>query len=77
MKVSVDHIALIHAKNLDANRQVELPDGASVKDLLDQIGIEPEHQKAVVPFINKEKAKRAHALQDGDEVFLSLAIGGG
>ena len=77
MKVTVEHIALIHAKNLDADRHVELPEGASVKDLLDRIGIEPEHQKAVVSFINKEKAKRSHTLQDGDAVFLSLAIGGG
>ncbi len=74
--VQVDHIALIQCPAL-TGKQVELPDQASVSDLLHQIGIQAEHHKAVVPFINQERAKRSHRLKDGDAVFLSLAVGGG
>ncbi len=77
MKVRVEHIALIQCQQLDADSSVQLSEGATITDLLNQIGIAAEHQRAVVPFINSEKAKRSHVLSDGDTVFLSLAIGGG
>lgn len=77
MKIRVDHIALLHCDNLDADKSIELGRTATVTDLLNALGISEEHQKAVVPFINSERAKRTHSLKDGDEVFLSLAVGGG
>lgn len=77
MKVRVEHIALIQCQQLGADGAVELAEGSTVTDLLNLIGISAEHQRAIVPFINSEKAKRTHTLSDGDTVFLSLAIGGG
>lgn len=77
MKITVEHIALIQCENVGPDGQVTLPADATVTDLLNHIGMSPEHQRAVVPFINREKAKRSHGLHDGDSVFLSLAIGGG
>ncbi len=77
MNIRVDHIALIHCDNLTADKSIELPEPATVTDLLNALGISTQHQKAVVPFINSERAKRTSDLHDGDEVFLSLAVGGG
>lgn len=77
MRIRVDHIALIHCDNLAADKSIELAEPATVTDLLSALGISKEHQKAVVPFINSERAKRTNTLHDGDEVFLSLAVGGG
>lgn len=77
MRVQVEHIALIQCNFPEADRGVTLSEGATVTDLLEVLGITPQHQKAVVPFINRERAKRTHVLRDGDDVFLSLAIGGG
>lgn len=77
MKVRVDHIALVKCPNLGADKTVDLNDNATVTDLLNALGMVEEHQKAVVPFINRERAKRNHSLKEGDDVFLSLAIGGG
>lgn len=77
MNVKVQHIALLKCPGLDSSGTVELPDKATVKILLDALGIRPEHQRAVVPFINDQRAKRTHSLQEGDTVFLSLAVGGG
>ncbi len=77
MKIQVDHIALIHCNNLAEDKTIELDEQATVTDLLNALQIAPEHQKAVIPFINSDRAKRNHTLKDGDNVFLSLAIGGG
>jgi len=77
MRIQVDHIALLKCPNLGPDKQVELGEQATVTDLLNALGIREDHQKAVVPFINQERAKRNHSLKDGDEVFLSLAVGGG
>lgn len=77
MKVKVDQIALIKFEKLAADKQVELPDGAKISDLLSQLGVDEDHQKVIIPFVNSERAKRTTALKDGDEVFFSLAIGGG
>lgn len=77
MKVRVDHIALIHCDHLDDDKTIELRENATVTDLLTALDISADHQKAIVPFINSERAKRNHTLKDGDEVFLSLAVGGG
>ncbi len=77
MRIQVDHIALLHCDNLAEDKSIDLAESATVTDLLTALGISEEHQKAVVPFINSERAKRNHTLKDGDEVFLSLAVGGG
>ena len=77
MKVRVDHIALLKCPNLGADKAMDIREGGTVTDLLNALGITEEHQKAVVPFINSERAKRTHTLKEGDEVFLSLAVGGG
>ena len=77
MKVKVEHIALLKCDNLPADREVELPSPATVGDLLHVLGIRPEHHGVIIPFINSERAKRTSSLSDGDEVFLSMAVGGG
>lgn len=77
MKVKVDHVAMLHCDHLPQDGVVELSSPSTMTDLLNALGIRPEHQKVVVPFINSERAKRTSPLNDGDEVFLTLAIGGG
>ncbi len=77
MKIKVEQVALLKCRNVPENGVVELNSSATIGDLLNVIGIRPEHQKVIVPFINRNRAKRTSALEDGDEVFLSLAIGGG
>lgn len=77
MKIHVDHIALIQCPHLGADKIVEADESATVTDILNAIGIAQEHQRAVVPFINQQRAKRNHPLHDGDDLFLSLAVGGG
>ena len=77
MKVKVEHVAMLHCDRLAADGMVELSEPATILDLLNALGIRPDHQNVVVPFINSERAKRTSSLSDGDAVFLTLALGGG
>jgi molybdopterin converting factor small subunit len=54
---------------------VELPDGATVGSLIQQIGL-PESEVKVV-FVNALFRESAHVLADGDEVGIFPPVGGG
>ncbi len=54
---------------------VELPEGATVKDLLDKVGIKAEEAKQV--FIRHRSRPDDYTLEDGDEVAIFPPVGGG
>jgi molybdopterin converting factor small subunit len=54
---------------------VELPDGASLQDLVVLLGIPPEETK--VAFVNARAQELDCVLQPGDEVGIFPPIGGG
>jgi len=53
---------------------VSLDDGASVRDLLAQLGIK---RRVVVALNQDQKPDDSHILQDGDKVTVYTIIGGG
>jgi sulfur carrier protein ThiS len=77
LKIHVEFAALLKVSGLRSGEWMEVPEGFTVSALLSRLDVQPEHQKFVVPFINKEKVKLHHALRDQDRVFLSLPVGGG
>ena len=54
---------------------VELPAGATLQDLVEQLGIPPEETK--VTFVNARAQEMDWVLQPGDEVGIFPPIGGG
>ncbi len=54
---------------------VELSQGTSVKDLIDELEL-PEEQVKVI-FVNGTVRKEDHRLSDGDEVGVFPPVGGG
>ena len=54
---------------------VALPEGASVADLLQQIGVPEEEVKLV--FVNALFREKTHGLSDGDELGVFPPVGGG
>ena len=54
---------------------VELPEGATVKDLLDKLGIKEDEAKKV--FIRHKSRPDDHPLEDGDKVAVFPPVGGG
>jgi len=55
--------------------EVELPDGATLEDLLQQINIPTDEVKTV--FVNGRAQDPSYALQPGDEVGIFPPIAGG
>lgn len=54
-----------------------LPEPATVKDLLAAMGYQPAHAKAILVTVNGQHASPLKKLSDGDEVVLSVMVGGG
>jgi sulfur-carrier protein len=54
---------------------VELPKGGTVGDLVRRLGLPEEEVKLV--FVNGRSRDQDHILEDGDEVGLFPAVGGG
>lgn len=54
-----------------------MPEGATVRDLLLAVGYQPAHVKSILTTVNGEHAAGPKKLHDGDEVVLSVMVGGG
>jgi sulfur carrier protein ThiS len=52
-------------------------DGATVQELLLAIGYQPQHVKTILITLNGQHASHLKKLKDGDEVVLSVMVGGG
>ncbi|HNV69265.1 MAG TPA: MoaD/ThiS family protein [Candidatus Ozemobacteraceae bacterium] len=55
----------------------EIKDGATVEKLLLDLGYHPRHVSAIVVELNGKQTRHTAKLAAGDELVLSLAIGGG
>jgi hypothetical protein len=77
MKIRLEYTGVLEIKGVASNSDVDLPDGASVATLLNQLKVLPEHQKFVTVAVNGAQKKHHHVLQPGDRVLLSLPMGGG
>ncbi len=52
--------------------ELDLPDGATVNDALDQAGIPPDAPFAI--FVNERVAKRSDRLSGGDNVLVNVML---
>lgn len=77
MKVQVEYTAVLHVPHVESGTWVEAPDGVTVAELLQRLGVAPRHVKFVAAAVNGKHVKNRHRLADGDRVLLSLPIGGG
>ena len=55
--------------------EVELPDGATVGQLVNRLGLPADHVRVV--FVNGISRDESHPLSDGDEVGMFPPVGGG
>ena len=55
----------------------EMPDGASVRDLIVALGYKPQHVTTILSTVNGMQASHHAKLKDQDEIVLSIMIGGG
>lgn len=55
----------------------EVAAGATVRDLIVALGYEPHHVTTILTTVNGRQASHHMKLKEGDEVVLSVMIGGG
>lgn len=77
MKIQIEYVAMLDVKGFRSGQAIELPDAATLGDLLDRLNVAPSHRTSVTPFVNDERATLATRLRDGDRVFITLPISGG
>jgi len=79
MEVTVVLYATLIRKNPEGTRNkpfaVELPEGATVKDLVEHLGIKENEAKQV--FIKHKSRPEDFVLEDGDKVAIFPPVGGG
>jgi sulfur carrier protein ThiS len=54
-----------------------VPAGATVRDLILALGYKPHHVMTILTTVNGVQASHHMKLKDGDEIVLSVMIGGG
>jgi len=61
----------------EQSREVEVPDGADVRALLESLGYAPEDMRRVAMVIGGKKVRQDAKLQPGDDIRFVLLAGGG
>jgi sulfur carrier protein ThiS len=77
MKITLEYVAMLKVHGPPSGGTVELPAGATARDLLNQLAIPATHQATVVAYINDTRARVETTLSEGDRVFLAVPISGG
>jgi molybdopterin converting factor small subunit len=54
-----------------------VPEGATVRELIVALGYKPQHVTTILSTVNGRQASHNMRLKDGDEIVLSVMIGGG
>ncbi|SKA74517.1 MoaD/ThiS family protein [Desulfobaculum bizertense] len=75
MKINVKCFATLSTFDPKEPENFEVPDGITVAQLIELLGIEREEVK--IMFINSTHVKDSATIQDGDRVGLFPAVGGG
>lgn len=77
MKVKVRIIGVLKRPRGKDTFELDLPEGAKIKDLLEKSGFDSVHAAHILTAVNGDYKKHFHKLEDGDEVLLSMIVGGG
>ena len=75
MKVAVKLFASLGGKGGTRDQEVEVKEGAGIRDLFEAMDLEITRARAI--FVNARHARPDETLSDGDRVDVFPAIGGG
>ncbi len=77
MKVKASFYGPIKRPWPEQSREVEVPDGADVRALLESLGYVPEDMRRVAMVIGGKKVRLSTQIQPGDDIRFVLLAGGG
>ncbi len=77
MKISITFPATLKIEGVKNGSHLEIEQETSIEDLLTKYNISKEHQRYIIPFVNREQKKISYVLQENDALKLFLPVGGG
>jgi len=73
----VEIVGVLRKPEGKSNLTRELPEESTIRDLLVKLGYRDGHFRFIIPVVNGEHRPLEFKLSDGDEVVLTLPVGGG
>ena len=77
MEIKLSFVGWLRFGDLKSGDRIQVESGTAVSDLLTQFEVDPKKQRYIKPFVHNEEVRQTHVLQDGDELLLVIAVGGG
>ena len=77
MKIILSYTGFLRFENRSSGDALEVEQGCTITQVLEQLGIRPEHRRFVLAMVNGEKGRPGRVLNDGEELLLHLPVGGG
>ena len=77
IEVKVSITGVLKRPNNKNDFNIELPDNSTLRSLLYKLDYNEDHISYIIPIINGRKGDLRVVLKNGDEVILTLPVGGG
>ena len=77
LKVKVEIVGVLRRPDGKSKLESELPEESTIHDLLVLLGYREEHIRYIIPVVNGEHRSLEFKLSDGDDIVLTLPVGGG
>ena len=77
MRIRVQFPAVMHLEGLKSGREVEVPIGTTIEELLTSSRVKREHLRYIIAIVNGNRRSLSYRLRDREELKLVLPVGGG
>ena len=77
MKIKIEFVAYLNLKGIENQSWIELDHPITISEFLVTHNIRVPQQKYIIPSVNQKTTRLNYILQDMDELFLYLPVGGG
>ena len=77
MKIHVGYTGFLKIREIEKNPVIEMPEGSTIMDLFQRIGLQKDAQRNVQAFINQDAAWKSTKLKNNDQVTIVAYITGG
>lgn len=76
-QVSVEFVGPVRRPWREQKRDLEIEDGTNVAALVERLGYSESDGRHLTVLVNTVKVKSSTVLSDGDEVVVTMIVGGG
>ena len=77
MKIRLEYMAMLQLNGPASGSMCEVAENTTAAVLLQTLEILPRYHPVITVFVNDAKVSHARVLVEGDQVFLSIPMGGG